>query len=183
MNPDIQEVLINEEEIEAAVSKLGKQITEDYAGKEPLVVGILKGSVIFMTDLIRHIDLPLEIDFMDVSSYGAGIESSGNVKILKDLDQSAQDRDIIIVEDIVDTGNTLAHIRDLLKHREASSIKIVTLLNKKERRAIAIDADYVGLEIPDQFVVGYGLDFDEKYRGLPYIGLLKPAIYEHLFKQ
>lgn len=182
MHSDIKEILISELELAEAVADLGAQITADYAGKQPIIVGILKGSIVFMADLIRHIDLPLEIDFMDVSSYGSAMESSGNVKINKDLDASVTGRDIIIVEDIVDTGNTLAYIRDLLKHRNANSVKVVTLLNKKERRSVAIEANYIGLEIPDNFVVGYGLDFDEKYRGLPYIGILKPVVYEHLFK-
>lgn len=182
MHPDIKEVLISEEELAEAVAKLGAQLTQDYEGKNPIIVGILKGSILFMADLIRHIDLPLEIDFMDVSSYGSSMESSGNVRINKDLDSSVAGRDIIIVEDIVDTGNTLAYIRDLLKHRDAASVRVVTLLNKTERRSVAIEANYIGIEIPDNFVVGYGLDFDEKYRGLPYIGILKPAVYEHLFK-
>jgi len=151
------------------------QIAED---KNPLVICILKGAIFFMADLVRAMDCDLEVDFMDVSSYGDAFESSGEVRILKDLDQSVKDRHVLIVEDIIDTGRTLAHIVELLKHRQAASVKIVTLLDKQERRVIAIDADYVGVEVPNKFVVGYGLDYKQGLRNLPYIGVLKPEVYE-----
>lgn len=181
MNPDIEEILISSEEIQAAVKRLGEQLTTDYAGKNPLVVCILKGSVLFLSDLIREMDCPLEIDFMDLSSYGGGVESTGQVKILKDLDTDVTNRDVIIVEDIVDTGNTLSKIYELFTHRNAASVKVVTFLNKPDRRTANVEVSYVGMEIPDKFVVGYGMDFDENYRGLPYIGVLKPSVYSHLF--
>lgn len=181
MNPDIEEVLISAEEIDAAVKRLGQELTKDYQDKNPVVVCILRGSVVFLADLVRQMQCPLEIDFMDLSSYGGGMESSGQVKILKDLDTDVAGRHVIIVEDIVDTGNTLAKIHDLFLHRQAESVKVVSFLNKPERRTANVTVDYVGVEIPDKFVVGYGMDFDEQYRGLPYIGILKPSVYAHLF--
>ena len=181
MNDDIEKVLYSREEIHQVAQKLGEKITTDYADKDPLVVCILKGSVPFMSDLIRAMDVKLQIDFMDISSYGGGVESSGQVKILKDLDADVSGRHVIIVEDIVDTGNTLAKIHDLFQHRNAASVKVVTLLNKPERRTADVSVDYIGFEIPDKFVIGYGMDFDEEYRQLPYIGILKPSIYAHLF--
>ncbi|TDM07234.1 hypoxanthine phosphoribosyltransferase [Macrococcus lamae] len=177
MHNDIGSIVLTEEQIEAACARLGKQLTEDYNGKLPLCVGILKGSVLFMTDLIKHIDTHVEIDFMDVSSYHGGTESTGEVKILKDLGTSVEDRDVIIIEDILETGTTLNSIIDLLKYRKANSIEIVTLLDKPSRRKVDIEAKYVGEKIPDDFVVGYGLDYQEKYRNLPYIGLLKEEVY------
>ncbi|AMB93850.1 hypoxanthine phosphoribosyltransferase [Aerococcus sanguinicola] len=176
-NDDIQEVLLSQEEIAETVDRLGQELTEDYRGKNPLVIGILKGSVVFMTDLVRRMDCPLEMDFMSVSSYGSGTESSGQVKILKDLDQSVEGRHILIVEDIIDTGRTLKKVCELMAHRKAASVKVCALLNKPERRVVDMTCDYTGRDVPDEFVVGYGLDYNEKYRALPYIGILKAEVY------
>ncbi|EFG49691.1 hypoxanthine phosphoribosyltransferase [Aerococcus viridans ATCC 11563 = CCUG 4311] len=181
MHKDVEEILVSTEEIAERIQVLGEELTADYQDKNPIVVGILKGSVPFMSDLIRAMDVKLQIDFMDISSYGGGVESSGQVKILKDLDADVSGRHVIIVEDIVDTGNTLAKIHDLFQHRNAASVKVVTLLNKPERRTADVSVDYIGFEIPDKFVIGYGMDFDEEYRQLPYIGILKPSVYAHLF--
>ena len=178
LHPDIEEVLYSEEEISAVVKDLGAQLTKEYEGKNPLVIGVLKGAVMFMTDLSRAMDCDLELDFMDVSSYGAGMESSGDVKILKDLDTTVDGRDLLIVEDIIDTGRTLSYLIELFKYRKAKSIKVVTLMDKKERRVVDLEADYIGINVPNEFVVGYGLDFNEKYRNLPYIGILKTEVYE-----
>lgn len=178
IHPDIKEVLYTEEEIRQATQELGTVLTKEYAGKNPLVIGVLKGAIMFMTDLSRAMDCDLELDFMDVTSYGAAIESSGDVKILKDLDTSVEGRDLLIVEDIIDTGRTLSYLIEIFRHRKAKSIKVVTLLDKKERRAVDLEADYVGIHIPNEFVVGYGLDYIEKYRNLPYIGVLKEEIYQ-----
>lgn len=180
LKKDIAKVLVTREEIQVACERLGKQITEEYAGKEILVVGILRGAAIFMTDIIREIDLPMIIDFMDVSSYYDSTESSGEVKIIKDLDTNVRDKHVLVVEDIIDTGRTLRHLVDLFKHRQAASVKIATLLDKPERRIVKdIFPDYVGIEIPNEFVVGYGLDYEQHYRNLPYIGVLKPEIYQN----
>ncbi|WP_373742372.1 hypoxanthine phosphoribosyltransferase [Jeotgalibaca porci] len=178
LHPDIKEVLYTEEEIRQATQELGTVLTKEYAGKNPLVIGVLKGAIMFMTDLSRAMDCDLELDFMDVTSYGAAIESSGDVKILKDLDTSVEGRDLLIVEDIIDTGRTLSYLIEIFRHRKAKSIKVVTLLDKKERRAVDLEADYVGIHVPNEFVVGYGLDYIEKYRNLPYIGVLKEEIYQ-----
>ncbi|CZR07730.1 hypoxanthine phosphoribosyltransferase [Trichococcus collinsii] len=178
LHPDIKEVLYSEEEISAVVKDLGAQLTEEYEGKNPLVIGVLKGAVMFMTDLSRAMACDLELDFMDVSSYGAGMESSGDVKILKDLDTTVDGRDLLIVEDIIDTGRTLSYLIEIFKYRKAKSIKVVTLMDKKERRVVDLEADYIGINVPNEFVVGYGLDFNEKYRNLPYIGVLKTEVYE-----
>lgn len=178
LHPDIEEVLYSEEEISAVVKDLGAQLTKEYEGKNPLVIGVLKGAVMFMTDLSRAMDCDLELDFMDVSSYGAGMESSGDVKILKDLDTTVDGRDLLIVEDIIDTGRTLSYLIEIFKYRKAKSIKVVTLMDKKERREVDLEADYIGINVPNEFVVGYGLDFNEKYRNLPYIGVLKTEVYE-----
>lgn len=177
MHNDIESIVLTKEQIEAACQRLGSEITADYKGKNPLCIGILKGSIIFMGDVIRHIDTHLEIEFMDVSSYHGGTESTGEVKILKDLDVSVEGRDIIIIEDILETGTTLNAIIDLLNYRKANSIEIVTLLDKPSRRKVDVQAKYVGEIIPDDFVVGYGLDYKENYRNLPYIGLLKEEVY------
>ncbi|SYZ77569.1 hypoxanthine phosphoribosyltransferase [Trichococcus shcherbakoviae] len=176
LHPDIKEVLYSEEEISAVVKDLGAQLTKEYEGKNPLVIGVLKGAVMFMTDLSRAMACDLELDFMDVSSYGAGMESSGDVKILKDLDTTVDGRDLLIVEDIIDTGRTLSYLIEIFKYRKAKSIKVVTLMDKKERRVVDLEADYIGINVPNEFVVGYGLDFNEKYRNLPYIGVLKSLI-------
>ena len=178
LHPDIEEVLYSEEEISAVVKDLGAQLTKEYEGKNPLVIGVLKGAVMFMTDLSRAMDCDLELDFMDVSSYGAGMESSGDVKILKDLDTTVDGRDLLIVEDIIDTWRTLSYLIEIFKYRKAKSIKVVTLMDKKERREVDLEADYIGINVPNEFVVGYGLDFNEKYRNLPYIGILKTEVYE-----
>lgn len=178
LHPDIKEVLYSEEDISEVTADLGEILTKEYEGKYPLVIGVLKGAVMFMTDLSRKMDCDLELDFMDVSSYGSGIESTGDVKILKDLDTSIEGRHVLIVEDIIDTGRTLSHLIELFRYRKAKSIKIVTLLDKKERRVVDLKADWVGINVPNEFVVGYGLDFDEKYRNLPYIGVLKEEIYK-----
>lgn len=178
MHKDIEKILFDRETISNRVKELAKEITEDYKGKDLVCICLLKGGVLFLTDLIKEIDLDLEIDFMDVSSYGASTTSSGEVRILKDLDASVKDRDLLIVEDIIDTGVTLSKVVELLKSRQAKSIEIVSFLNKPDRRKIDMDVKYIGYEIPDYFVVGYGLDFDEKYRNLPYIGYLKEELYK-----
>lgn len=177
MNNDIKEVLYSQEEIQAVTKKLGEQLTKDYQDKKPLVVCILKGAVLFMTDIVRQMDTYCEMDFMSVSSYGNETVSSGNVKILKDLDKSVEGRHILIVEDIVDTGRTLECVIDLFKHRKAASVKVCTLLDKPERREKAVQADYIGFTVPNEFVVGYGLDYQGFYRNLPYVGILKPEVY------
>ena len=178
LEKDILKVLVTQEEIAEAVARLGKTLPEDYKDKEVVVVGILRGAAIFMADIIRAMDCYLTIDFMDVSSYGEALQSSGEVKIVKDLDTRVEGKDILIVEDIIDTGQTLKYIVDLLHYRKANSVKVCTLLDKKERRVNNMEADYVGLDIPNEFVVGYGLDYKQEYRNLPYIGVLSPAVYE-----
>ncbi len=178
LNNDILRVLYSEEELKAKCAEMGAQITRDYEGKNLLLVTVLKGAVVYLTDLMRNIDLPCSIDFMVVSSYGSGTESSGVVKIVKDLDQDLTGKDILIVEDILDSGMTLSYLKKLLQSRNPSSIRIATLMDKPARRKVDLKADYAGFEVPDEFVVGYGLDFDEKYRNLPYVGILKPEIYE-----
>ena len=177
MNDDILRVLYSEEELEAKCAELGAQISKDYEGKNLLLVSVLKGAVVFMTDLMRHITVPCSIDFMVVSSYGSGVKTSGVVKIVKDLDADLAGKDLLIVEDILDTGMTLHYLKQLLQARNPNSIRIATLLDKPERRRAAVRADYVGYQVPDEFVVGYGLDYDEKYRNLPYVGILKPEVY------
>lgn len=178
LEKDIERVLVTEEELAEAVKRLGEAITRDYQGKEILVVGILRGASLFMADVIRQIDCYLEIDFMDVSSYGTATESSGEVKIIKDLDASVEGKHVLIVEDIIDTGRTLQYLINLLKVRKAASIKICSLLDKPSRRIMTdVIVDYVGVKVPNEFVVGYGLDYEQKYRNLPYIGVLKESIY------
>lgn len=180
MHNDIKEILISEEEIRTRTKELGEQITHDLKGKNPLVLCVLKGASLFMTDLVRCMDMDLEMDFMAVSSYGSGTVSSGEVRILKDLDCPVIDRDILIVEDIIDTGLTLSYLIKTFRERGAGDIKICTLLLKNkddENSQLHVNADYCGFEVPDKFVVGYGLDYDEKYRNLPYIGVLKEEVY------
>lgn len=177
MHNEIKEVLISEEQIQLKCRELGDQLTKEYEGKFPLAIGVLKGALPFMSDILRSINTHLEMDFMDVSSYGNEMRSSGEVKIVKDLDTKVEGRDILIIEDIIDSGLTLSYLVDLFKYRKAKSIKIVTLLDKPEGRTVDIKADIVGFEVPNEFVVGYGLDYQEKYRNLPYIGILKPEIY------
>ncbi len=179
MNQDIEKVLFSEDELKDITQKLGSKITEDYKGKKLLIVGILKGSIYFLTDLSRCIDLPCHIDFIQASSYGAGTQSSGSVKILKDIDKDLTGFDVLLVEDILDTGRTLKYIHDMLKTRNPNSIAVITLLDKPARRIADISADYVGIDVPNEFVVGYGLDYNQNYRNLPYIGVLKKEIYEN----
>ncbi|MCP0886824.1 hypoxanthine phosphoribosyltransferase [Ligilactobacillus sp. WILCCON 0076] len=179
MNNDIEKVLYSREEIQAVTEKLGKQITEEYIDKNPIVICVLKGAVLFMADLAREIKTYCEMDFMDVSSYGDGTKSTGEVKIIKDLDTPVEGRNVLIVEDIIDTGRTLERLADLLHHRKAKSVKICTLLDKPERRVKGVVPDYVGFEVPNEFVVGYGLDYAGRYRNLPYVGILKPEVYEN----
>ena len=179
LEKDILKILVTPEEIEQAVDRLGEQLTKDYEGKEVVVVGILRGAAIFMADIIRSMDTYLEIDFMDVSSYGEAFESSGEVRIIKDLASSIEGRHVLIVEDIIDSGRTLKYLVDLFHYRKAASVRICTLLDKKARRVVkGIEPDYIGIDIPDEFVVGYGLDYKQKYRNLPYIGVLKPEVYQ-----
>ena len=175
---EIKEVLFSEEEIQEKCKELGKKITEEYEGRFPLVVGVLKGALPFMADLTKRIDTHLEMDFMDVSSYGSGTVSSGEVKIVKDLDTSVEGRDVLILEDIIDSGLTLSYLIELFHYRKAKSVKVVTLLDKPDGRKVDLVPDLTGFTVPDAFVVGYGLDYDERYRNLPYIGVLKPEIYE-----
>ncbi|WP_153733461.1 hypoxanthine phosphoribosyltransferase [Sporosarcina obsidiansis] len=174
---DIEQVLITEEELQEKVRELGATLTEEYKEKFPLAIGVLKGALPFMSDLIKRIDTYIELDFMDVSSYGNATVSSGEVKIVKDLNTSVEGRDVLIIEDIIDSGKTLNYLVELFKYRKANSIKIVTLLDKPTGRKVDLKADYVGFHVPDAFVVGYGLDYAEKYRNLPYIGVLKKEIY------
>lgn len=174
---NIERILISKDELSQRVKELGAQITKDFEGEEVIVVGVLKGSVLFMTDLIREIDLPMDIDFMVVSSYEGSTVSSGNVKIIKDVNIDVAGKNVIIVEDIIDSGRTMHSLKELFEVRDCKVFKICTLLDKKERRKIEIDADYVGFDVPNEFVVGYGLDYDGKYRNLEDIGVLKPEIY------
>lgn len=166
----IVEVLISREKVEERIKELAKEIEKDYAGKELVCVGLLKGSVMFMADLIKSIDLGLRIDFMKVSSYGSGTNSTGVVKILKDVDVDLAGKDVLIVEDIIDTGLTILNVKDFLSKKNPNSVKVCTLLDKPSRRVVEVKGEYVGFEIPDEFVVGYGLDLDEKYRNLPFVG-------------
>ncbi len=177
MKDDILKVLITEEQIHSKVQELGRQISEDYRDKNLLLVSVLKGSVVFMADLMRAIDIHARVDFMSVTSYGAGTRTTGVVRIIKDLDMPIAGYDLLIVEDILDSGLTLAYITELLEGRGPQSIRICTLLDKPERRKADVKAHYKGFEVPDEFVVGYGLDFNEKYRNLPYVGVLKPEVY------
>jgi len=174
---DIQEVLYSEEEIQRKVKELAEIVSREYEGRNPLVICVLKGAFIFMADLTKNITIQMELDFMAVSSYGKAARSSGEVRIVKDLDQSVEGRDILIVEDIIDSGLTLSYLIDVLERRNALSVRVVALFDKPGRRTSEINADYTGFVIPDAFVVGYGLDYAEKYRNLPFIGILKPEVY------
>ena len=178
IHPDIEQVLYTEEQLRDRVREVGQQIAADYAGREPMLISVLRGSYIFMADLTRAIDLNVTVDFMAVSSYGAGTTSSGQVEIKKDLSDSIEGKELIIVEDILDSGNTLYYLMDVLRARKPASIRICALMDKPERRTKPITADYVGFTIPDAFIVGYGLDYDERYRNLPYVGVLKHSVYE-----
>lgn len=177
MHNEIEKILISAEDIQQKCKDIGNQLSKEYEGKFPLAVGVLKGALPFMSDVLREMDIHVEMDFMDVSSYGSEMRSSGEVKIVKDLDTKVEGRDVIIIEDIIDSGLTLSYLVDLFKYRRANSIKIVTLLDKPEGRTVDIKADITGFSVPNEFVVGYGLDYQEKYRNLPYIGVLKPAVY------
>lgn len=177
MQKDMEQILFSEEEIRGCVSRLADEINRDYAGKEPLVVGILQGSFVFLADLVRQISLPIRVEFMSVSSYGSGTESSGALNIRLDLAEDIAGRDVILVEDILDSGNTLSRLIPSLLERGPASLKLCVLLDKPDRRVKEVAVDYLGYSIPDAFVVGYGLDYDQKYRNLPYIGILKPEVY------
>lgn len=176
---DLDRILVTRDEIAKAVRELGQRLTKDYAGKSPVLVCILKGACVFYTDLIREIDLPLTMEFMSISSYGSSTKSSGVVRILKDLDRDVMGKDVIVVEDIVDSGMTLSYLKEVLATRKAASVRIATLLDKPARRRVPLEVEYSCFHIPDAFVVGYGLDYDEKYRNLPDIGVLHPKIYEN----
>ena len=175
---DLSRVLVTREEIAASIRSLGQQITRDYEGRDLIMVCILKGACVFFTDLIREVDLPLRTEFMSVSSYGSGTSSTGVVRIIKDLDRNIENKDVLIVEDIVDSGRTLSYLVHVLEQRHPRSIRIATLLDKPARRVVDLTVQYSCFDIPDAFVVGYGLDYDEKYRNLPDIGILSPKIYE-----
>lgn len=178
MHPDIKKILVSEEQIIQRSKELGKQITEEYSAKNevPLVVGLLKGSVPFLAELIKHIDMKIQFDFMDVSSY-EGTESIGDVKVNLDLHTSIKGKSVLLVEDIVDTGRTIKEVKRMLVNKGASDVKVVSLLDKPERRVVEIDAEYVGFQVPNEFVVGFGLDFNQEYRNLPYVGVLKDELY------
>ena len=178
MLKDVERILITSEEIGARVRELGQQITNDYAGQEMLMIGVLRGAVIFMADLARSIKRPMDIDFMAITSYGLSTNSSGVVRIIKDLDEVVEGRHILIIEDIIDSGLTLNYLVDNIKSRKPASVRICTLLSKPDRRKVNVTVDYNGFIIPDHFVVGYGLDYAGKYRNLPFIGVLKPEIYQ-----
>lgn len=178
MHKDIAEILLSEEQLQVKTAELGKQITRDYTGKNLLLLGTLKGAVPFIADLARAIDLPLEIDYMAVASYGDATQSSGIVRIIKDLEGPIDQKHVLIIEDIIDSGLTLSYLVDMLRRRNPLSLRICTLLNKERERVKAIPVDYQGFSIPDRFVVGYGLDYAQRYRNLPYIGILKPVVYE-----
>ncbi|WMJ76753.1 MULTISPECIES: hypoxanthine phosphoribosyltransferase [unclassified Sedimentibacter] len=178
MNGDIKEILITEDVLQSKVKELGAKITDDYKDKDLLLVCVLKGAVIFVSDLMRNINLPLGIDFMAISSYGSNTQSSGVVRILKDLNTSIEGRHVLIVEDIIDSGLTLSYLVDNLKSRRPASVEICTILDKPDRREANLEIKYTGFRVPDEFVVGYGLDYDEKYRNLPYIAILKEEIYQ-----
>ncbi|MFB5190466.1 hypoxanthine phosphoribosyltransferase [Alicyclobacillus fastidiosus] len=177
MHPDVESILFDEQTILNKVLELGNQLTEDYRGKNPLFICILKGATLFMADLVKRVNVPMEMDFMAISSYGASSQSSGVVRILKDLERSIEGRHVVIVEDIVDTGLTLKYLRDALMHRHAASVKIVSLFDKPSGRKVDIAPDYYGFTVPNAFIVGYGLDYAEQYRNLPFVGVLKSDIY------
>ena len=178
MNNDIERILFSQEELKAKVAELGARITADYHGKDLVIICILRGSFVFTADLVRAIDLPCTVDFMSVSSYGSGTSSSGRIRIIKDLSDSIEGRDVLVVEDILDSGNTLSHLIETLRLRSPASIELCALLNKPSRRVKEVYTKYCGFDIDDHFVVGYGLDYAEHYRTLPYIGILKPEVYE-----
>lgn len=177
LGDDVEEILLDSQTVANRVAELGAQIAADYAGRDPVLVSVLKGALVFLADLMRAMDMPTSIDFMEVSSYGSATESSGQVRILKDLSMSIEGRDVLVVEDIIDTGLTLNYLLRYLADKGPASVRIVCLLDKPARRLADIPIDYIGFTIPDHFVVGYGLDYDERYRNLPYVGVLKPSVY------
>ncbi len=177
MHKDLAKILITKEEIERRVKEIGEQITRDYEGESVLMVAILRGAVVFFSELVKNVDLDVRFDFMVVSSYGAGSTSSGEVRIIKDISQGIEGKNVLIVEDIIDTGNTLKNLKKMLLTRNPKSLKIVSLLDKPSRRLVELEGDYIGFTVPNEFVVGYGLDYAEKYRNLPEIGVLKEEIY------
>lgn len=177
MHPDLEEILFTEEQLQTSIRTLGETLSRDYEGKNPLFVCVLKGAVMFMADLVKHVTIPMEMDFMAISSYGASSKSSGVVRILKDLDRPIEGRDIVIVEDIVDTGLTLAYLKESLLHRRARSVQVAALFDKPEGRRVDITPDYWCYKVPNAFIVGYGLDYAEQYRNLPFVGVLKRDIY------
>lgn len=177
IDPDVEEILLSSEQVQARVAELGAQLATDYAGRDPVLVSVLKGSIIFLADLVRAMPIPLSIDLMEVSSYGASTESSGQVRILKDLSTSISGREVVVVEDIIDTGLTLNYLLRYLHDKGPASIRICCLLDKPARRLAEIEIEYRGFTIPDRFVIGYGLDYGERYRNLPYIGVLRPSVY------
>ena len=177
MDEDVEEILLTDEQIQSRVAELGAQLAADYADREPVLVSVLKGSIIFLADLVRAMPIPLSIDLMEVSSYGTSTESSGQVRILKDLSTSIEGREVLVVEDIIDTGLTLNYLLRYLHDKGPASIRICCLLDKPARRLAPIEIDYRGFTIPDRFVIGYGLDYGECYRNLPYIGVLRPSVY------
>ena len=176
---DIEKTLLTKEQIAERVKELGKEITKKFEGEEVIMVGVLKGCVVFMTDLMRNIDLPIQIDFLVASSYASGTESTGNVKIIKDINVDVKNKNVIMVEDIIDTGLTMKNLKEIFEIRQCKSFSICTLLDKKERRKVEISADYIGFDVPNEFVVGYGLDYNGKYRNIPDICVLKPEVYEN----
>jgi len=177
IHEDVEEILLSGEQIASRVVELGVELAADYVGRTPVLVSVLKGSIVFLADLIRAMDVSLNVDLMEVSSYGSATESSGQVRILKDLSSSIEGRDVVVVEDIIDTGLTLNYLLRYLAERHPASVRVCCLLDKPARRLAEIEIDYRGFSIPDRFVVGYGLDYDERYRNLPYIGVLRPSIY------
>lgn len=177
MHEDLAKILITKEQIEKRVKEIGAEITRDYEGENVLMVGILRGAVVFFSELVKNVDLDVRFDFMVVSSYGSGSTSSGEVRIIKDISQPIEGKNVLIIEDIIDTGHTLKNLKKLLLTRNPKSLKIVSLLDKPSRRQVEMEGDYIGFEVPNEFVVGYGLDYDEKYRNLPEIGVLKEEIY------
>ncbi len=177
IHDDVEEVLLSADALADRVAQLGAQLSADYAGRDPVLVSVLKGSIVFLADLIRAMEIPLSVDLMEVSSYGSGTETSGQVRILKDLSASIEGREVIVVEDIIDTGLTLNYLLRYLWERNPASMRICCLLDKPARRLAEIEIDYTGFTIPDRFVIGYGLDYDERYRNLPYVGVLRPSVY------
>ncbi len=177
IHDDVEEELLSADALQARVAELGRQLSADYAERDPVLVSVLKGSIVFLADLIRSMEIPLSVDLMEVSSYGAGTETSGQVRILKDLSRSIEGREVIVVEDIIDTGLTLNYLLRYLGERNPATLRVCCLLDKPARRLAEIEIDYRGFTIPDRFVIGYGLDYDERYRNLPYIGVLRPSVY------